>query len=70
VEGVSLEDIQKSHNEAVGKEDKGFGTGLKGRAAIWAGTGVGMVNEVEGASEIVEGVRAEVKEIVAKMAKL
>jgi nitronate monooxygenase len=70
VEGVSLEDIQKSHNEALGKEDKGFGTGLKGRAAIWAGTGVGMVNEVKGASEIVEGVRAEVRESVAKMAKL
>lgn len=70
VSGVSLEDIQKAYSEAVGKEDKGFGTELKGRAAIWAGTGVGLVNEVKGAGEIVEAARVEAKEIFSKAAKL
>jgi nitronate monooxygenase len=69
-DGVSLEEIQKSHNAEVGGEDKGYNTGLRGRAAIWAGTGVGMVKEVKGAAEIVEAVRAEAKEILSLAAKL
>jgi nitronate monooxygenase len=69
-EGVSLEDIQKSHNSAISAEDKGFGTGLQGRAAIWAGTGLGLVNEVKGAAEIVNEVRDEAKAIFSKVAKL
>jgi nitronate monooxygenase len=68
--GVSLEEIQRSHNEAVTADDKGFSTGLQGRAAIWAGTGVGLVTEVEGAAKIVESVRTEARNILAKVAKL
>jgi nitronate monooxygenase len=70
VNGISIEEIQKSHNEAVATEDKGFSTGLQGRAAIWAGTGVGLVTEVKGAAEIVNSVRLEAKGISAKVAKL
>jgi nitronate monooxygenase len=69
-DGVSLEEIQKSHNEAVGGEDRGFNTGLRGRAAIWAGTGVGLVKEVKDAAEIVKAVQAEAKEILSLAAKL
>ncbi|OSS54852.1 hypothetical protein B5807_00770 [Epicoccum nigrum] len=60
-EGESLGSIQERYRSAVGEGDKGFKTGLQGRAAIWAGTGVGLVKEMRGAGEIVEGVRAEAR---------
>jgi nitronate monooxygenase len=69
-DGVSLEEIQRLHNEAVGGEDKGFRTGLQGRAAIWAGTGVGLVKEVKSAKDIVETVRQEAKDILSRVVKL
>lgn len=68
--GVSKEEIQKLHNEAVKESDAGFATGLKGRAAIWAGTGLGMVNEVNSAADIVEDVRKEAIEILGRVSKL
>jgi nitronate monooxygenase len=70
VNGISIEEIQRSHSKAVAAGDKGFRTGLQGRAAIWAGTGVGLVTEVNGAAEIVINVRSEAKNILAKVAKL
>jgi nitronate monooxygenase len=68
VNGVSLEDIQKLHNDAKLAQDEGFSTGLQGRAAIWAGTGVGLVTE-EGAAEIVESVRTAAKKVLGKVSK-
>ncbi|KAH7091342.1 hypothetical protein FB567DRAFT_518463 [Paraphoma chrysanthemicola] len=68
--GVSIGDIQKLHNEAVMRDDKGFSTGLQGRAAIWAGTGVGLVSEIEDASEIVKRLRLDAKQILSNAAKL
>ncbi|KAF2107745.1 hypothetical protein BDV96DRAFT_505844 [Lophiotrema nucula] len=68
--GMDLADIQKLHNEAAKGEDAGYATGLKGRAAIWAGTGVGLVNKVEDAKDIVESVRNEAKEILTRVSKL
>jgi nitronate monooxygenase len=35
--------------------------GLRGRASIWAGSGVGLVNKVQPAAEIVESLRTEAK---------
>lgn len=61
VQGISLEKIQKKHQEALTEADQGWKTGMEGRAAIWAGTGVGLAIQVESASEIVETVRAEAK---------
>jgi nitronate monooxygenase len=58
-DGMSLEWIQRLHNEAVSGEDRGFKTGLQGRAAIWAGTGVGLVKEVQSAKDILESVREQ-----------
>ncbi|RYO37534.1 hypothetical protein AA0111_g2383 [Alternaria arborescens] len=68
--GMSLEEIQNLHNEAVTGEDKGYKTGLQGRAAIWAGTGVGLVKEVQSAGEIVRKVRQDARDILARVAKL
>ncbi|KAL5404699.1 hypothetical protein PMIN03_008967 [Paraphaeosphaeria minitans] len=70
VDGVGLEEIQRLHSEAVLQDHKGYATGGKGRAAIWAGTGVGIVREVEGAGDIVEKVRREAKEIMDGLGKL
>ncbi|KAF2622897.1 inosine monophosphate dehydrogenase [Macroventuria anomochaeta] len=69
VEGVSLEEIQKKHKEALKEEDLGWKTGLEGRAAIWAGTGVGLAKEVDSASEIVETVRNEARKRLSLAAK-
>ncbi|KAL1794183.1 hypothetical protein ACET3X_007604 [Alternaria dauci] len=70
VNGMSLEEIQKLHNEAAADEDKGYKTGLQGRAAMWAGTGVGLVKEVQSAGEIVQKVRQEARDVLARVAKL
>ncbi|KAF2680533.1 inosine monophosphate dehydrogenase [Lentithecium fluviatile CBS 122367] len=70
VDGMELEEIQRLHNEAVKERDEGFKTGLHGRAAIWAGTGVGLVSGVEGAREIVERVRGESREALGRVAGL
>lgn len=60
-EGVGIEEVRSRYKEAVGEGDRGFKTGLEGRAAIWAGTGVGLVREVRGAGEIVGCVREEAR---------
>ena len=57
-DGVGIEDIRKRHNEAVKEDNAGFDEDGKGRAAIWAGTGVGFVKKVQSAAEIVEEVRS------------
>ncbi|KAF2703769.1 inosine monophosphate dehydrogenase [Pleomassaria siparia CBS 279.74] len=68
--GVGIDEIQKLHNEAVTGADKGYAEDLKGRAAIWAGTGVGMVKKVESAKDIVEQTRKEAREILGRVAKM
>jgi len=70
ISGVGLDEIQRLYKVAVKADDKGFGTALQGRAAIWAGTGVGLVNNVESAAAIVEGTRKDAKEKLSKAAKL
>lgn len=67
VDGVGLDEIQRLHHEAIGGEDKGFDTGLAGRAAIWAGTGVGLVQGVESAANIVESVRADAAKVLSRL---
>ncbi|KAF2807256.1 inosine monophosphate dehydrogenase [Mytilinidion resinicola] len=61
VKGVGIEEIRKLHAEAVKKEDGGYGE--KARAAIWAGTGVGLVTEVMDAADIIEQVRSQAQKI-------
>lgn len=69
MEGISLEEIQHKHNEALKDDDMGWKTGLEGRAAIWAGTGVGLAEKVEGASDIVQKVREEARKRLTLAAK-
>ncbi|USP74956.1 inosine monophosphate dehydrogenase [Curvularia clavata] len=68
--GMSLEEIQKLHNEEAAGEDKGYNTGLQGRAAIWAGAGVGLVKEVQSARNIVEKVRGHACDILLRVANM
>ncbi|KAF1938741.1 inosine monophosphate dehydrogenase [Clathrospora elynae] len=68
--GMGLEEIQKLHGEAVSEDDKGFKAGLQGRAVMWAGTGVGLVKQVDSAKDIVESARRQAKEILEKVARL
>lgn len=70
VDGMSLEDVRKAHKEAVSGEDKGYDTDSRGRAATWAGTGVGLVNNVESAAKIVENVRLRAKVVLSSGAKI
>ena len=56
VKGMDIEEIRRLHAEAAKADDAGFGPQNK-RTTVWAGTGIGLVNEVKGAKEIVEEVR-------------
>ncbi|KAI5275262.1 inosine monophosphate dehydrogenase [Aureobasidium subglaciale] len=60
VKGVSIDDIRKSHAEAKQTSHLGFGHGNR-RAAIWAGTGVGLVRDKAPAGQIIAEVRREAK---------
>ncbi|KAH9890758.1 inosine monophosphate dehydrogenase [Xylariomycetidae sp. FL2044] len=56
VGGVDIEKIRERYSDAAAGADKGFGAeNLRG--AVWAGAGVGLVNEVKPAGEIVREVR-------------
>ena len=71
VSGVDVEEIRRQHNEAVKADDGGFGVHGKGKAAMWAGTGVGLVKKIQPAGEIVEEVRnAALKAMEAAKARL
>ncbi|KAI0437491.1 2-nitropropane dioxygenase [Xylaria telfairii] len=53
VAGADIEVLRKRVAEAAGGEDRGFA----GRAPVWAGAGVGLVNEVRPAADIMSDVR-------------
>jgi nitronate monooxygenase len=55
--GMGIDEVRKLFAEASQEKDGGFGVGGKGRAAMWAGTGVGLVKKEQSAAEIVEEVR-------------
>lgn len=67
VNGVSLEEIQKLHNDAVRRDDKGYATNGEGRAAVWAGTGVGMVGEVEEAAAIIRTATRDARSAIRRL---
>lgn len=64
--GVGIDEIRRLHAEAIQADDAGFGQGGKGRAAMWAGTGVGLVRKEQPAAEIVAEVRREVVAVLDK----
>jgi nitronate monooxygenase len=55
--GIGIDEVRRLFAEASQEEDGGFGAGGKGRAAMWAGTGVGLITKEQSAAEIVEEVR-------------
>lgn len=60
VKGISIEEIRKSHVEAKQTPHLGFDKENR-RAAIWAGTGVGLVRKKLPAAEIITEVRQAAK---------
>lgn len=70
IDSVELEKIQRLHKKALEGEGSGLTVGGEGRAAIWAGTGVGLVKRVEGAGDIVESVWRGVKDVMRGLSNL
>ncbi|CAD0108261.1 unnamed protein product [Aureobasidium uvarum] len=65
IEGISIAEIRKSHAEAKQTSHLGFDQENR-RAAIWAGTGVGLVRERAPAAEIVTEIREAAKVTLRK----
>ncbi|OQO08814.1 hypothetical protein B0A48_05704 [Cryoendolithus antarcticus] len=59
VAGVDISEIRRLHKEAVAADDRGYASEGKGRAAMWAGTGVGLVTAEQSAGDIVEEIRRD-----------
>lgn len=53
---VPIETIRDGHQEAVKEKDGGYGIDSD-RAVVWCGTGVGLVNDMKGAGDVVKDVR-------------
>ncbi|KAK5090173.1 hypothetical protein LTR05_000343 [Lithohypha guttulata] len=64
--GVPIETIRDGHREAVAHEDGGYGINSD-RAVIWAGTGVGLVNEMKKAGDVVRETRQGIRALVADL---
>ncbi|KAG9234523.1 putative Nitronate monooxygenase [Amylocarpus encephaloides] len=61
-EGVSIEEIRRRVKESEAATGKDYG--VEGRTAVWAGAGVGLVNEVQKAGDILEEVRAKSMDVL------
>ena len=64
--GVAFEELQRKHDEALKDGHKAWGR-EEGRAGTYAGAGVGLVNGVKWAGEVVEEVRGEAKRILVEL---
>ncbi|KAF2086199.1 NPD-domain-containing protein [Saccharata proteae CBS 121410] len=64
--GMSLEENRRLFGEAANGRDGGLGEERR-RVTVWAGTGVGLVNEVKPAGEIVAEVRSEAVKVIEGM---
>lgn len=69
VDGISIEDIRKSHAEAKQTSHLGFDQENR-RAAIWAGTGVGLVRTKAPAAQIMEEVRGSARTALERAVSL
>lgn len=63
--GMSVDELRKLYKEAIVEETQGFGPDNR-RAAVWAGTGVGLVEKVRPANEIMTKVRDDTKRALQK----
>jgi len=63
--GVGIEEIRNRYARAEKGADRGFGMdGGKLRSTIWAGTGVGLVNRIQPATEILKEILEETRSII------
>jgi nitronate monooxygenase len=65
--GTDMVDVRQRYAEAAKGDDGGYapdGEGAKGRTMIWAGTGVGLVNKVQNAADILVEVRKGAKKVL------
>jgi len=69
IDGISIDDIRKSHAEAKQSSHLGFDQENR-RAAIWAGTGVGLVRKKGPAAEIVSEVRESARTALERTVSL
>ena len=60
--GVQIEENIKTFKEALKKPEEGYGE--EGRLIAYAGTGVGLIDGVKSAAEIVEDVRRRMGEML------
>lgn len=65
VGGMKVEELRELYKRAKVEETQGYGPDNR-RAAIWAGTGVGLVNEVRPAKVIIEESRRDAKKVLQK----
>ena len=66
-EGLNIDEVRRRLAEDVKAGNAGFGTAGKGRATVWAGTGVGLVTREQPAAEIVEEVRDAAAKVLANV---
>jgi nitronate monooxygenase len=64
--GVDIEKVREKHNAAVMGKDAGYGD--TNRANIWAGAGVGLVNKVESAKDVVLELRSGISAVLRSTA--
>jgi nitronate monooxygenase len=69
IEGISIDEIRKSHAEAKKSSHLGFDQENR-RAAIWAGTGVGLVRERAPAAQIITEVRDSARKALERAVSL
>jgi nitronate monooxygenase len=55
LDGVGIDELRKRHAEAAKVDDKGYGG--ERRAAIWAGSGVGLLKKVKSSGNLVRELR-------------
>ena len=64
--GTDLVEIRRRYAEAADGEDGGYGEGVNGRTMIWAGAGVGLVNNIQSAGQILGEVRDEARKALER----
>jgi nitronate monooxygenase len=60
--GVNFDQLKSLHDEALKLGDEGWGT--SGRLATYAGAGVGLINEVQSARDIIQDVKEQMLQII------
>ena len=66
--GMTFEENRKLYGEAVKKGDDGWGE--HGRLATYAGTAVGLINDVQAAGEIVRNIRAQTEQVIKRTSEI